>query len=69
MKVGTLKAMLSNCDDDAEVVCTSGIGWPTFNPLDHTASIRVKNAAQKWPYWYEKVDDLDQPSIEAVLIY
>jgi hypothetical protein len=67
--VRDLIAELSKVDPDAIVVQVSGIGWPTFLPIQFTASIRIKSADMKFPYCYEKVDDLDQPSIKAVVIY
>jgi hypothetical protein len=70
MLVRDLIEELSKCDPEAMVVQTSGLGWPTFNPIEHTATVRVKSAAMRFPFWYEKVTSLDEyPSSKAVVIY
>lgn len=71
MKVWELKEALALVDPDAEVVRTSGIGWPTFNPLQHTATLRIRSMGISFPYWFEKVDDLDDnnDTYKAVVIY
>jgi hypothetical protein len=70
MLVRDLIEELQKLDPEAMVVQTSGLGWPTFNPIDHTATVRVTHAAMRFPFWYEKVADLDErPSSKAVVIY
>jgi hypothetical protein len=43
MKVRELVAELLEQDQEAEVVHVSGLGWPTFNPLQYTTSEGAKS--------------------------
>ena len=70
MLVRDLIEELQKYDPEVRVVQISGLGWPSFNPINRATVVLVTEAPMRFPFCYEMVDELDErPSSNAVVIY